>query len=154
MPAKRFVTATLFHPFEAGALPPRKEGRVLFLGAEPGFRLPEGWTAPIDAVQGFRPDFRALERMGVAVTPRAEGEGYATALVLADRHRGRTELRIADAVERVAPDGLILVAGSKEDGIASLRKRLAGLVDIEGALPKYHGLAFWFRKPDPAAAGH
>src|SRR5690606_1481196 len=138
------ASRTLFHPFEAGALDlPGQGGRVLFLGAETGFRLPQGWTASVQAVQGFRPDFRALERAGVAVAPRAEGEGYAMALVLAGRHRGQNELRIADAIERTETDGLIVVAGAKEDGIASLRKRLAGLVDIGGALPKYHGLAFW-----------
>ncbi len=145
------ASRTLFHPFDTGLLDlPEKSGRILFLGAEPGFRLPEGWAAPIHAVQGFRPDFRALERMGVAVTPRAEGEGYAAALVLAGRHRGQNELRIADAVERTKTGGLIVVAGLKDDGIASLRKRLADLVGIEGALPKYHGLAFWFRRETEA----
>jgi 16S rRNA (guanine1207-N2)-methyltransferase len=140
------ASRTLLYPFEAGALDlPEKTDRALFLGAEPGFRLPDGWAAPIHAVQGFRPDFRALERMGVAVTPRAEEQGYGVALVLAGRHRGQNELRIAEAMERTKAGGLIVVAGSKDDGIASLRKRLAGLVEVEGALPKYHGIAFWFR---------
>ena len=144
---------TLFHPFDAGVLDlPDKDARVLFLGAEPGFRLPEGWATPIHAVQGFRPDFRALEAIGLAVTPRAEGEGHAMALVLAGRHRGQNELRIAEAIERTAQDGLIVVAGAKEDGIASLRKRLGGLLAIEGALPKYHGLAVWLRRPETADA--
>jgi 16S rRNA (guanine1207-N2)-methyltransferase len=140
---------TLFHPFEAAAVAiPGKDARALFLGAESGFRLPESWRAPIHAVQGFRPDFRALERMGLAsVAPRAEGEAYAAALVLAGRHRGLNELRVADAIERTIPGALILVAGSKDDGIASLRKRLGSLVAIEGSLPKYHGLAFWFHRP-------
>ena len=137
----------LFHPFAAGELGlPDRNARVLFLGAEPGFRLPEGWGAAIHAVQGFRPDFRALERMGVTVTPRAEGEAYDLSLVLAGRHRGQNELRVAEAIERTAPGGLIVVAGAKDDGVASLRKRLADLVEIEGAVPKYHGLAFWLRR--------
>jgi 16S rRNA (guanine1207-N2)-methyltransferase len=142
------ASRTLLYPFEAGHLDlPDSREPVLFLGAEPGFRLPEGWTAPIHAVQGFRPDFRALERMGLAVAPRAEGEGYDMALVLAGRHRGQNELRVAEAIGRMKEGGLIVVAGTKDDGIASLRKRLAGLIGIEGALPKYHGLAFWFRRP-------
>lgn len=146
---------TLFHPFEIGELDPQQgDARVLFLGAEPGLRLPEGWSAPIHAVQGFRADFRALERAGLAaVTPRAEGEDYDCALVLAGRHRGQNEMRIAEAIERTKAGGLIVVAGSKDDGIASLRKRLGGLVAIEGALPKYHGLVFWFGRPaDDAGA--
>jgi len=144
---------TLFHPFDGGVLdPPQKDGRILFLGAEPGLRLPEGWTAPVHAVQGFRPDFRALETAGVNVAPRAEGGDYAMALVLAGRHRGQNELRVAEAMERTRSGGLIVVAGSKDDGIASLRRRLGGLVSVEGALPKYHGLVFWFARPETEAA--
>ncbi|MGN6306257.1 MAG: class I SAM-dependent methyltransferase [Mesorhizobium sp.] len=140
---------TLFHPFAAGDLDlPGRNARALFLGAEPGFRLPDGWAAAIHAVQGFRPDFRALERMGLAsVAPRPEGEGYDLVLVLAGRHRGWNELNVAEAIERTRTGGLVVVAGAKDDGIASLRKRLGGLVEIEGSLPKYHGLAFWFRRP-------
>ncbi|KQZ16344.1 methyltransferase [Mesorhizobium sp. Root552] len=138
----------LFYPFDAETLAaPAKDARVLFLGAEPGFRLPEGFAAEVHCVQGFRPHVRALEAAGRQVAPRADGEGYGAALVLAGRHRGQNELWIAEALERVAPGGLILVAGSKDDGIASLRKRIGVLVDVEDALPKYHGLAFWFRCP-------
>lgn len=137
---------TLFYPFEAGTLAlPSDEDRILFLEAEPGFRLPAGWSGPIEAVQGFRPHFRALQAARVPVAPRAEGEGYAVALVLAGRHRGRNELDVAEAMARTRPGGLVVVAGSKDDGIASLRKRLAQLVGIEGSEPKYHGIVFWFR---------
>ena len=144
---------TLFYPFEAAVLvPPEKGMRVLFLGAEPGFRLPEGWHGEIHAVQGFRADFLVLERMGLAgVSPRAEGEGYEAALVLAGRHRGLNELRVAEAVARTVPGGLVLVAGGKEDGIASLRKRLGVSIGIEGAVSKHHGVAFWFRSPEHKA---
>lgn len=144
---------TLFHPFEAGVLAPLgKDMRALFLGAEPGFRLPEGWGAGIHAVQAFRPDFLALERMGLAgVSPRAEGEGYGAALVLAGRHRGLNEMRVAEAVARTVPGGLVLVAGGKEDGIASLRKRLGTMIRVEGAASKHHGVAFWFRSPEDKA---
>lgn len=117
---------TLFHPFEAEALPlPQKGERVLFLGAEPGFRLPGGFEAALHLVQGFRPHFRALERAGNTVTPRPEGDAFDAALVLVGRHRGQNEMRIAEAIERVALGGLIVVAGGKEDGIDSLRKRMA-----------------------------
>lgn len=139
---------TLFYPFETGALAaPARGARVLFLGAEPGLRLPAGFEVELHCVQGMRPYFRALEAAGQKVTPRAGGEGYSAALVLAGRHRGQNELWIAEALERVAPGGLIVVAGSKDDGIASLRKRIGALVTLEDALPKYHGLAFWFRSP-------
>jgi 16S rRNA (guanine1207-N2)-methyltransferase len=145
---------TLFHPFESEAVAaPRKGERILFLGAEPGFRVPGSFEAELHLVQGFRPYLKALQASGFTVTPTAEGVGFDTALVLAGRHRGLNELRIAEALERVAPGGLIVVAGGKDQGIASLRKRVEELVPLEGHLPKYHGIAFWLRRPaDQAAA--
>lgn len=144
---------TLFHPFEAEALPlPQKGERVLFLGAEPGFRLPDGFEAALHLVQGFRPYFRVLERAGHKVTPRLEGDAFDAALVLVGRHRGQNEMRIAEAIAHVAPGGLIVVAGGKEDGIDSLRKRIDELVPLEGHLPKHHGIAFWLRRPVDLAA--
>jgi 16S rRNA (guanine1207-N2)-methyltransferase len=144
--------ATLFHPFETGNLEAPGAGRFLFLGAEPGFRLPEGFGAELHLVQGFRPHFRALANARHKVTPRLEGAGFDGALVLAGRHRGQNEARIADAIERVVPSGLIVVAGSTDDGLASLRKRVGKLVEVDGHLPKYHGVAFWFRRPDGVAS--
>ncbi|WP_217575169.1 class I SAM-dependent methyltransferase [Mesorhizobium sp. GbtcB19] len=121
---------TLFYPFEAEALAlPRKDARVLFLGAEPGFCLPTGFEAALHLVQGFRPHFRALQASGYTVTPRVEGSGFDMALVLAGRHRGQNERRIADAIERVATGGLVIIAGGKDDGIDSLRKRMASSDD-------------------------
>jgi 16S rRNA (guanine1207-N2)-methyltransferase len=148
----RDALRTLFHPFESGALAAPAAGRFLFLGAEPGFRLPEGFGAELSLVQGFRPHFTTLETAGHKVTPTPEGVDFDGALVLAGRHRGQNEAWIAEAIERVAPGGLIIVAGSNDDGISSLRKRLEKLLALEGSLPKYHGVAFWFRRPQDAAA--
>lgn len=149
----RDALKTLFYPFEAEALPlPGKGARALFLGAEPGFRLPEGFGAELSLVQGFRPHFVSLQSAGHHVVQRAEGEGYHLALVLAGRHRGLNELRIADAIERTSEGGTIVIAGGKEDGIASLRKRLGGLVEIVDHLPKYHGTVLWFRRDEIALA--
>ncbi|WP_027061022.1 class I SAM-dependent methyltransferase [Mesorhizobium loti] len=146
MPAE--ALKTLFHPFEAEAVAlPREDERVLFLGAEPGFRVPDGFAATLHVVQGFRPYFRTLQASGLTITPLAEGAGFDAALVLAGRHRGQNEMRIAEAVERVVPGGSIVVAGGKDEGIASLRKRVDELVPLEGHLPKYHGIAFWLRRP-------
>ncbi|EHK59018.1 class I SAM-dependent methyltransferase [Allomesorhizobium alhagi] len=138
---------TLFHPFEAESLAaPGRNQRVLFFGAEPGFRLPEGFAADLSLIQGFRPWFRALAGR-YKVTPQPEEENFDSALVLCGRHRGENELRIAEALERIRTGGLILVGGGKDDGIASLRKRVEGLVELEGHTPKHHGVAFWFRRP-------
>ena len=147
----REALATLFHPFEAGLLAPPVEGSsILFLGAEPGFPLADGFASSLSLVQGFRPYRNALVAAGHDVTSIAPDGSFDTALVLCGRHRGENELRIAAAAEHVAAGGTIVIAGAKEDGIASLRKRLGGLVDIDGAAPKYHGVAFWFTRPADA----
>ena len=139
---------TLFHPFESGALDlPEPQAHVLFLGAKPGFRTPEGFTRELTTVQGFRPDFLALQREGHKVLPHGEGSDYTAALVQCGRHRGENELNVAEALERGSDGALILIAGSNDDGVASLAKRLSKLVTLEGRLPKHHGLAFWFRAP-------
>ena len=159
---------TLFHPFQTGDLAP-PAGRVLFLGAEPGFRLPEDFTADLSLVQGFRPWFKTLAAAGYGVTPTPEGDGYDAALVLIGKHRSFNELQVAEAITRVKPGGLVVVAGATTDGAASLRDALAkgrdkhatllqaqsetahgkeqevrGKVPLLGSLSKYHGIAFWF----------
>lgn len=142
---------TLFHPFEAGLIEPLHEGaRALFLNAAPGFRLPEGLRAHVSAVQDFRPSFLALQAAGHQVTPQPQDEGYDLSLVLAGRHRGQNELWVADALRLVRPGGLVLVAGGKTDGAASLKKRIGALVPLAGHAAKSHGVAFWFERGETA----
>lgn len=144
----RDALKTLFHPFASGTIDAPGEGeRILFLGAEAGFSLPEGFEATLSAVQDFRPLYRQLQAQRIAVTPDIEGDGYDGALVLCNKHKGENEGHIAEALARVKADGLIVVAGGKEDGIQPLRKRIESLgVEMEH-MPKYHGVAFWFGRP-------
>jgi len=139
--------ATLFHPFAQGLLELPPDARVLFLGAEPGFRLPAGFPRDIVAVQPFRPHFLALERQGVDVRPAAEGEGFDAALLLCGRFRAQNEARLADALLRVREGGLIAVAGGKTDGVSSLCKRAAAMLAIDGRASKHHGMVFWLTRP-------
>lgn len=139
---------TLFHPFETGLLDlPVPAAKVLFHGAEPGIRLPNGFSSTTTCVQGFRPAFRALEGAGQTVHPRTPDAAFDATLILCGRHRGQNELRIADAIEHVAEGGLLVVAGGKDDGIQSLRKRVSKIVELGGHAPKHHGEAFWFWRP-------
>ena len=122
----RDALKTLYHPFAAGLLDLPGEGqRFLFLNAEAGQRLPEGFSAGIEAVQPLRPLYRALEAARAQVTPTVAGEGYDGALVLCGKHKGANENNIAEALKRVRAGGTIVIAGGKEDGIQSLRKRLS-----------------------------
>ncbi|MFC3074764.1 class I SAM-dependent methyltransferase [Shinella pollutisoli] len=149
----RDALKTLFHPFATGTLAlPGAGERYLFLGAEAGHRPPEGFAAAIDAVQPLRPLYRALEAARVPAQPVAGGEDYDGALVLLNKHKGENENRIAEALRRVRTGGLIVIAGGKEDGVQSLRKRLDQLGLSGDSMPKYHGLAVWFARPEDASA--
>ena len=144
---------TLFHPFEAGLLDaPGEDARVLFLNAEPGLRLPDGFPAAIGLQQDFRPAFRALERSGHTVAPQPEGDNHDLVLIRAGRHRGQNELWVAEALARTRPGGRVVVAGGKTDGVASLRKRIAGLCEIDGHASKNHGVVFWLTRTEASAA--
>jgi 16S rRNA (guanine1207-N2)-methyltransferase len=142
----------LFHPFDTGAIAMPGEGaRALFLGARQGVRLPRGFTASLHVVQGFRPHFLALREDGFQVAPRAQGENHDLALVLCERHRDRNEAQLAEALLRTRPGGLVVIAGSKAEGVASLRKRVGALVPPEDSLSKHHGIVFWLLRPRSVA---
>ena len=150
-PMSQDALKTLFHPFASGELDPPGGGRALFLGAPAGLRLPADFRVAATCVQGFRPAFLALRAAGHTVVPLAEGDGYDIALMLTGRHRGLNENNLAEAIQRTIPGGLVLVAGGKEDGIASLRKRVEAILPLDGYQSKYHGVAFWLRRPDDHA---
>ncbi len=144
----RDALKTLFHPFATEAVPMPGEGeRVLFLGAEAGQPLPDDFKAELTKVQPFRPLFRML---GDNAFPHAEGSDYDGALILCGKHRGENEDRVAEALERVRPGGMIVIAGGKEDGIQTLRTTLLKLGVTLDYTPKYHGVAIWLARPQNA----
>jgi 16S rRNA (guanine1207-N2)-methyltransferase len=149
----RDALKTLFHPFDSETLVAPGEGqKVLFLGAEAGFRLPEGFAADLVCVQGFRPLYRALEAARQTALCVSEGEDYDAALILLGKHKGENEARIADALRRTMPGSIIVAAGAKEDGVQALRKRLTALGLECEHMPKYHGQAVWFARPEEIKA--
>lgn len=127
------------------------DGRSLVLGPGAGFRLPGGFGGTLTLVQGFRPDHQALAHAGFEVAAEATGENYDNALVLLGRHRRENEARLMEAMTRVRPGGLIVAAGTKKDGAGSFRKRIETLLPITGHASKYHGIVFWFDRPDAIA---
>lgn len=144
---------TLFHPFETGMIDmPGENARALFLDAAPGFRAPQGFAAKVFPVQDFRPAFLALQKEGHAVERKPHGQDYDLALLLLGRHRGRNELWLAEALERVRPGGRVVVAGGKTDGVASLAKRLSAMDAVEERASKYHGVVFWLRRGEDGDA--
>ncbi|WP_295808207.1 class I SAM-dependent methyltransferase [uncultured Nitratireductor sp.] len=141
--------ATLLFPFERGLIdPPGAEDRVLFLGAPGTFRLPPDFAGDMAAVQGYRPDYLALQRGGFSVTPEPVGEKYDLALLLLGRHRRENEQRLAEALKRTRPGARIVAACAKKDGGGSVRKRMGALLELEDHASKHHGVVFWLRRPD------
>ncbi len=130
---------------------PQEGQRFLFLGAEAGNAIPSEFAADLTGIQPLRPLYLALERWNkLAVKPELADEDveFDGALVLVGKHKGENENWIAEALGRTKPGALIVAAGGKEDGIQALRKRLLKLGVECSHLPKFHGQALWFARPD------
>lgn len=136
---------TLFLPLISGDVPSGSpDARWLFLkAAVPPFENPLAKTQ-IAAVQPMRPLFNTLQDAGFSVTPAVPDGPFAAALVLISRHRGQTRALINQALERVAPGGVIVCAGGKHDGIEALAKEAARFFPLSGSLSKHHARVFWF----------
>lgn len=136
---------TLLLPFDADILPaPSPERPWLFLNAVP---LDDDWRDRVAAVQGFRPDFLALEAAGFRVRPEPEETPFPGALILLGRHRGLNQGWFADALAAVEPGGWIVVAGDKTAGIDSFRKWAEKTSAVDDRISKHHAVAFWLKRP-------
>ena len=141
---------TLFIPFASGDIDAPAGGRIAFLNAAVPQELPDTVAKPaLVCEQGFRPDFRALERAGFTVLPELDpgADGFACALVLAGKHKGENRALIARAARLVRPGGIVAVAGDKTLGIQPLRKWAGDRVALQGSLAKHHATVFWFAVP-------
>lgn len=99
--------------------------------------------------QAFRPSYLAMKKMGYDVEPeRSDDLIAAQAIVLMSRSRMSVERDVARAVSRTTENGLIIVSGSKQSGIAALRSRLHNQFSIEGSQSKGREICFWFRATD------
>ncbi|MGB8818566.1 MAG: class I SAM-dependent methyltransferase [Rhizobiaceae bacterium] len=136
---------TLFLPFDSGDIETGGEAaRWLFLNAG---RPPQDCAfvkSQITAVQGMRPDFKALESAGFTVTPEVSEGTFDGALIAVSRHRGQTRAVLNQALARVKPGGMIVFAGSKNDGVATAAKEVGGQFELIGSLSKHHAKAYWF----------
>src|SRR5690606_38663824 len=135
---------TLLFPFERGILDAPGEGeRGLVLGASAGFSMPAESRADVTTVQDFRPDYLALKNAGLHSVAEAESEGYAFALDHSGLYRRKNELRLAEALTRVKPGGLIVAAGTKKDDTPSTAKLTGEIVPITGQMTKNHSFVCW-----------
>lgn len=151
------LSKALFWPFTQGALsPPEPQGAEknwAFLNARASTELDPAWAAHLVCAQPDRRLHDELSRFGFETHAElGERRDFSVVLVALgrDRHEGRG--LIAEAHERAGEGGLILVAGAKDDGAASLEKELGRVVELDGVLPKAGCRIFWWRKRQTLSA--
>jgi 16S rRNA (guanine1207-N2)-methyltransferase len=127
------------------ALP--RDASVLVLNAQGD--LPYAALTRDGATTFVTPHKGAADRLaarGLATRQTADGT-YDAALVHITRSKAETLGLIAEAIARTKAGGVVMVDGSKTDGIESVRTKLAALVTLDGALSKAHGKLLWFSRP-------
>jgi len=97
--------------------------------------------------QSFRPEFDALKAAGFDVAPDADRPADVH-LVQITRAKAETMGLVAKAVRLSKRGGLVIVDGSKTDGIESILKRLKGAFQTSEPIAKSHGKLFWFNVPE------
>lgn len=104
---------------------------------------------PLDRTRffnSFRPHFDRLSTMGYNVTDTPAGEPN---MVLVNITRSKAESLglIAQAMEMISGNGLVVVDGEKTDGIESILKQCKSAFDVSGIVSKSHGKIFWMQRP-------
>ncbi|MDK3016980.1 class I SAM-dependent methyltransferase [Pseudodonghicola flavimaris] len=107
--------------------------------------------ARVRIVQPFRPDHDALAAAGWTTGWQLpEGMRFAAVVVMLPRAKRQAQALIAEAAAR--SDGLVIVDGSKTDGVDSLWRALRKRLSVVGGLSKAHGRIFWFAADAAALA--
>lgn len=118
-------------------------GQLLVLRA----RLTQSLLALDDVIaqQSFRPDYTALKDAGIQLLEDAYGS-YPSVLVNLTRSRDESLALIALAWDALDPGGLILIDGSKTDGVDAIAKTLRKHITLDQVIPKAHGKLITARK--------
>ncbi|MEY8096683.1 methyltransferase [Falsihalocynthiibacter sp. S25ZX9] len=119
-----------------------EDGKILVLNAGPDSDLSALPRERVIAVQGFKPDFDALENAGFTVLTEAKGT-FSMAVVFLPRAKAEARDAIAMA-NAFCPDGIVVVDGQKTDGIDGMFKACRQRADCSAAISKSHGKIFWF----------
>ncbi len=132
-----------------------REKKIAFLNAQllPGsvFDNPQ-FIDNLICEQSFRPQYLALKHAGFSVSPElvltpsrqenSKENEIGACLVLAGKYRAVNEIMIERAHCLTRKGGMIVVAGAKNVGIGSLRKRLSQTSDIMESMSKFHSVVF------------
>ncbi|HYD98434.1 MAG TPA: methyltransferase [Alphaproteobacteria bacterium] len=142
---------TLLHPFAQGLLPPPGPGRGAFLRAEADAALGAEWRDRLLCEQSLKPAHDALAARGFHAVRRLEGGSFDLVLCLLTKHKAESLANVARAWALLAPGGLLVCAGTKDTGAASVERQLRdALGALGGGLSKNHGRVFWARRDGAA----
>lgn len=116
-------------------------GRIAVFGPRAGDDLSRLPKDRVVVVTGFAPDFDAFTAAGYECAAVAEGD-FAAALVVLPRAKRLAQALVAKAVAVSA--GVVIVDGTKTDGVDSILKAVRKRVSVAGPINKAHGKLFWF----------
>ena len=123
-------------------------GPLLAIGVDDPAPLADVSSGRVAVVHPFRPAFDRLAAAGFAVAPDFAGNDVASpaaALVSLPRARDRARAWIAEAVQRLAMGGWLVVDGDKSDGIDAMHRALRDRLNDYGSVTKAHGRLLWGR---------
>jgi 16S rRNA (guanine1207-N2)-methyltransferase len=129
--------ATLDLAFAARGLSPGASAIVFDAEVAPVLSL---WPAPV-CIQPWKPAYDRLVAAGMPARPAPgdDDRGFASALVRLGRNRTVNRALIATGAQRLADDGILIVAGENRFGPASYARELG----VSNAVVKNKARAFW-----------
>lgn len=133
-------------PFDQGGLSPVANAPVVAFGPSDVVRL-EG--VDVLHITSFRPDHDRIVAAGGRVALDTAPGQAGLAVVCLPRNRTEGLGRIAQALEALAPGGILFVDGQKTDGIDAALKKLRRVLAVSGTASKAHGKIAWAHRPDP-----
>ncbi|WGI22761.1 methyltransferase [Amylibacter sp. IMCC11727] len=133
----------LMLPFDAGTLDLPPSGQIAIIRAFGSY--PDLPKDRIICVQGLFPAHQALSNAGYTTAPSLP-DTAAMAVLHITRAKEETRALMAQAYDMLDPDGVLLVDGSKTDGIESLLKESKKRSTVAGQVSKAHGKVFWLYK--------
>lgn len=136
------VLDTLMLPFASGALRWPDAGGALFLRARAGAALRAAAGGGLVCEQSFKPWAAALSRAGYALTEAAPGP-FPLVLLLPPRSREEARALLAQALQRVAPGGVVVASQANNEGARSGEADLARLAGAVQSLSKHKCRVFW-----------
>ena len=134
--------ATLLLPFATGTLA-WPDTRVLFVNARDGWPLHSVPRQNIVCVQDFKPHADALQRGGLTVATRVDGETFPLVLLLPPRQRIQARAELARAVQCAPIGGTVVASVANNEGARSGESDMQRLLGPVRNMTKNHCRVFW-----------